>query len=193
MYKFLLNPFEKYSEKQLFTFGTLFLFIGSYIGFLCNAYFDSLLHITFIHKTTFIPILIQNTIIVLLLTLILFTIGKITNKKTRLIDVLNVSLIARIPIYLTTIININNATTKITDKLIINITNLENLHLSIIEYFLLLVIAIIGLISIIWFAYLLWNGFKTATNAKSNKPVILLILSLLIANYISNLLIHYIL
>jgi hypothetical protein len=191
MFKLLLNPFEKYTEKQLLFFGALMLIIGSYIGFLCNGYFDSILHISFIKNTTFVNTIIQNLIITTLLSFILFGIGKIINKKTRFIDVLNVTLIARIPFYFSTLININNKSAELTDKLMINLIDINNINLSTLDYVFLFTTAAFGLVCIVWFAYLLWNGFKIATNAKTNKPVILLIISLLVANYISSYLIQY--
>lgn len=188
MLKLLLNPFEKFSEKKLVLFGTLMLVVGSYIGFLCNAYFDSILHISFSKGVTFANIILQNLIITLLLSLLLFGIGKIINKKTRFIDVLNISLIARIPFYFSTLININNKSSELTDKLLINLS----VNLTTFDYLFLFLTAVFGLICIIWFAFLLWNGFKIATNAKTNKPVILLIVTLLIANFLSTYLIQII-
>lgn len=190
MLKLLLNPFEKYTEKQLFIFGSLMLILGTYIGFLCKAYFDSILHISFLKNSEFIATLIQNIIIAILLSLVLYALGKYINPKTRFIDLLNVSLIARIPFYFSSLVNINNSTYNLTEKLINNKFSIENIEFSTSDYFMLLFSTTLGLLLIIWFAILLWNGFKTATNAKTSKEIILLIVSLLIANFISSYLIQ---
>lgn len=185
MIKTLLNPFEKFSEKQLLIFGLLFLFVGSYIGFLVNAYFDSILHISFIQNATYISSILQNTTITVLLSLVLFALGKYLNPKTRFIDLLNVSLIARIPFYFSALININNATSKLTDSIVNNLDNVQNIKFSTSEYLFLILTSVFGILCILLFAILLWKGFKTATNAKTTKEIILLIITLLITNFIS--------
>jgi hypothetical protein len=190
MIKTFLNPFEKYTENKLFFFGLLLLIIGSYAGFLFNAYFDSILHISFIKNSVFVATLIQNVIIAILLSLALYALGKYINPKTRFIDILNVSLIARIPFYFSSLVNINNSTFNLTEKLIDNKFSIENIQFSTSDYFMLLFSTTLGLLLLIWFAILLWNGFKTATNAKTGKEIILLIVCLLLANFISSYLIQ---
>ena len=185
MIKTLLNPFEKFSEKQLLIFGILFLFIGSYIGFLLNAYFDSILHISFVQNTTYIFVLLQNLTITTLLSIVLFALGKYFNPKTRFIDLLNVSLVARIPFYFSTLINFNNATSKLTDRIINNLDTIQNIKFSTSEYLFLILTSVFGILCVFLFGYLLWKGFKTATNAKTTKEIILLILTLFFINFIS--------
>ena len=190
MIKKMLNPFEKYTENKLLVFGLVCLIIGSYMGYLFNAYFDSILHISFIKNSGFIATLIQNVIIAILLAIVLYALGKYINPKTRFIDVLNVSLIARIPFYFSSLVNINDSTYILTEKLINNKFSIENIQFSSSDYLVLLFSTTLGLLLIIWFAILLWNGFKTATNAKTTKEIVLLIISLLITNFISSYLIQ---
>ena len=190
MIKKMLNPFEKYTENKLLVFGLVCLIIGSYIGYLFNAYFDSILHISFIKNSEFIATLIQNVIIAILLAIVLYALGKYINPKTRFIDVLNVSLIARIPFYFSSLVNINDSTYILTEKLINNKFSIENIEFSTSDYIVFLFSTTLGLLLIVWFAILLWNGFKTATNAKKSKEIILFIVSLLIANFISSYLIQ---
>jgi uncharacterized protein YjeT (DUF2065 family) len=190
MIKKMLNPFEKYTENKLLVFGLVCLIIGSYIGYLFNAYFDSILHISFIKNSGFIATLIQNVIIAILLVIVLYALGKYINPKTRFVDVLNVSLIARIPFYFSSLVNINDSTYILTEKLINNKFSIENIEFSTSDYLVLLFSTTLGLLLIIWFAILLWNGFKTATNAKTTKEIVLLIISLLITNFISSYLIQ---
>lgn len=186
MIKTLLNPFEKYSEKQLFIFGILFLLIGSFLGYQFNALFDSILHISFPDNISFINHLLQNIALTLILTFFLFALGKYFNSKTRFIDILNSSLIARIPFYLTTLSNINDASSTISNKLLESLNDLKNITISTQDYFVLFLTSILSLVGIIWLSILLWNGFKTATNAKTTKQIVLFILIILIANFASS-------
>ena len=186
MIKTLLNPFEKYSEKQLLIFGILFLLIGSLLGYQFNALFDSILHISFPDNISFINHLLQNIALTLILTVFLFALGKYFNSKTRFIDILNSSLIARIPFYLTTLANINDASSTISNKLLESLNDLKNITISTQDYFVLFLTSILSLFGIIWLSILLWNGFKTATNAKTTKQIVLFILIILIANFASS-------
>jgi hypothetical protein len=186
MIKILLNPFEKFSEKQLFVFGILFLIIGSFLGFQFNALFNSILHLSFPNNISFINHLLQNIVLTLILSLFLFAFGKYFNPKTRYIDILNVSLIARIPFYLTTLANINGATSTITNKLLASLNDLKGSSISTQDYSFLIITSILSLVCIVWLAVLLWNGFKTATNAKTTKQIVLFILVILVANFISS-------
>lgn len=185
MFKTLLNPFEKFSEKQLLLFGILFLIIGSYFGFLLNAYFDSILHISFVQNATYLNSILQNVIITVILSFVLFALGKYFNPKTRFIDVLNVSLIARIPFYFSTLININDATLKLTDTIANNVNTIQNIQFSTSEYIFLIISSAFGILCLFLFVVLLWKGFKTATNAKTTKEIIVLIVVLLLTNFIS--------
>ncbi|CAM3650256.1 YIP1 family protein [Flavobacterium gelidilacus] len=186
MIKALLNPFEKYSEKQLLIFGILFLLFGSFLGYQFNALFDSILHISFPDSISFINHLLQNIALTLILTFFLFALGKYFNSKTRFIDILNSSLIARIPFYLTTLANINDASSTISNKLLESLNDLKNITISTQDYFVLFLTSILSLVGIIGLSILLWNGFKTATNAKTTKQIVLFILVILIANFASS-------
>jgi hypothetical protein len=186
MIKILLNPFEKFSEKQLFVFGILFLLIGSFLGYQFNALFDSILHLSFPDNISFIHHLLQNIILTLILSLFLYAFGIYFNSKTRYIDILNVSLIARIPFYLTTLANINDASSTISNKLLESLNDLKSTSISTQDYSFLIATSILSLVCIIWLAVLLWNGFKTATNAKTTKQIVLFILVILVANFISS-------
>ncbi|MFT7251451.1 MAG: hypothetical protein ACI9FW_001190 [Flavobacterium sp.] len=186
MIKILINPFEKFSEKQLFVFGILFLIIGSFLGYQFNALFDSILHLSFPDNISFINHLLQNIILTLILSLFLYAFGIYFNSKTRYIDILNVSLIARIPFYLTTLANINDASSTISNKLLESLNDLKSTSISTQDYSFLIATSILSLVCIIWLAVLLWNGFKTATNAKTTKQIVLFILVILVANFISS-------
>jgi hypothetical protein len=167
MLKTLLNPFEKFSEKQLLLFGLLFLLIGSFLCYQFNAFFDSILHISFPDTISFLNHFIQNIALTLILSIFLFAFGKYLNPKTRFIDILNVSLIAKIPFYLTTLTNINNLTKNSSDHLIKGLSDIQNINISTQDYVVLFITSILTIFVLIWFAVLVWNGFKTATNAKT--------------------------
>jgi hypothetical protein len=183
--KKVYNPFEIFSEKQLLLFGLILLIVGSAIGFLFNGRFDGLVDLHFVEFADFHEVLIDNLINTVLLTLFLFLLGLFINPKTRIIDLLNTSLIARIPFYILPFFNANNRITIITDSLI-EVAASNNLDaINMLDTLIIVVFGILALLTLIWFAVLLWNGFKVASNAKGTKNVVLLVTVVLVTEIAS--------
>lgn len=111
--------------------------------------------------------------------------GKIINSKTRFIDLLVTVLIARIPLYILPIFNINNAISNISQKLIKikDPSRIPQIETS--EWLLTGGFGILTIVCLIWAFVLMYNGYKTATNAKGIKPVILFIVAIIFAEILS--------
>ncbi|MEO8516114.1 MAG: hypothetical protein ABI426_05180, partial [Flavobacterium sp.] len=143
----------------------------------------------FVGKTVFTQPLLDTLINTICGTVVFFIIGKKINQKTRLIDILTTCLIARTPSYLLTFLNINgfinNATSKILTQ--INPEKLDNIPT--IDLGILMITGIITIPILVWFFVLLYNGFKTATNAKETKHTFLFILGIIITEIITKILI----
>lgn len=181
----LFNPFENYSEKQLFLFGFLLAIVASALSTVLNGRFDGVFSLHFVEKTTIIMSLIDMAIVISVLTFLLFVVGKLINKKTRLIDVLSVSLIAKIPFYFLLFFNINNKMFLITNKLLDFLSQKKAINLETLDLSLLVFSGIATFMCLIWSVMLLYNGFKTATNVKETKHIILFVLSIITAEVIS--------
>ena len=93
----LFNPFEKFSASKLLVFGIIATLIGSYLGYVFNGRFDGVIDLHFNEETTLVQPFVDNAVNILCLSLSLFVVGRIINKKTRFIDVLIPAMIARIP------------------------------------------------------------------------------------------------
>jgi len=187
----LFRPFERYSEKTLVIVGVAFTLIGSFLGAVFHGRFDGVLDMHFVPSTSFNQVLLDNAINIFCLVLFLFLSAKYINNKTRLIDILTVAMVARIPYYFMVFGNINNTMSKASEEImqLVNPEMVEQVGTS----SLLLVIGF-GLISIVFlirYIALLHNGFKVASNAKGNTPIALFILSILLAEVLSKVLIHY--
>lgn len=191
MIKLLFNPFEKYSEKTLVTFGIITTIIGILLGLVFNGIYDGILDMHPVKDISISEIIYSLFTNFLIIGIILFVLGKFINPKTRLIDVLSTILSAKIPLYLLTITNINgfnyNLGLEIQSKFIQNQMN----NFSVLLLSKLILITILSLIVMVWTISLLYNGFKTATNLKSNKHILLFIISLIIAEVISKMVISY--
>ncbi len=185
----LFNPFEKYSEKALLIAGVFFTLIGSYIAFLFNIRFDGLIDIHTYKEISFLQVLSDNAVNIFSSALLLFIIAKYINKKTRIVDIIVISLIARIPYYLLPIFNINNSLGKSGEE-ILQLTNPEFIgQISFFSWSITIVFAIFSILFLVWYIALLFNGFKVASNAKGAKHIVLFIIVILLAEILSRFLI----
>lgn len=172
--KILFNPFEKYTEKYLLLIGGICTLFGSLSAYAFHARFDGALDFHFTPKILFWQPFFDNFINVLCLTVFLFLAAKIVNRKARAVDILVVSLMARIPYYVLPLFNINNFISAATGAMV----DPETLQIKDLSFGTLLPILIFVFIVILfltWYITLLYNGFKVASHAKGTKPVILFI------------------
>ena len=103
-WQIILNPFIKFSEKQLLIVGISSAIAGSLIASMIGVTFDGLIDVHLYPEITFLDSLKENSILIILITLLLFGFGKIINSKTRFIDILNSSLLFRIPFYISALL-----------------------------------------------------------------------------------------
>lgn len=186
MKKILFQPFENYSEKKLLFVGILGTLLGSLIAYLLKARFDGVLDVHFVDSVKIYDPLLDNLINIFSLSLLLWIAGKIVNSKTRLIDIFNTSLIARLPYYLISFANINGYMGDLSQRLL-NFTAEKPELLSIegTDLLIILIFAFISLLLLIYYLYLLYKGYQIATNAKGALPIILFILAVLFAEVLS--------
>lgn len=174
-----INPFEKYSETRLISLGISFFVLGSLMAFFFNCRFDNFLHLAPMTSVELYQPFLDNIIILSCLFIILFLAGKMIYSKTRAVDILAVSLIGNAPFYLMSLTNINDLTTKSTNAILLAMEVAPE-DISGFYLFYLTLVGIISLAILIWIIALLYNGFKTAANAKGTKTIALFILALLI-------------
>lgn len=165
-WQIILNPFIKFSEKQLFIIGISSTIAGSLIAFMIGVTYDGLIDVHLCPEITFLDSLIENCILITLITLLLFGFGKIINAKTRFIDILNSSLVFRIPFYFTALMTSIPFVKKIEEDVLKNINSLEKINLQTTDLIGILVVSILSIVLLIYAIMLLFQGFKTATNAK---------------------------
>ena len=183
--KQLYNPFELYSERQLLIFGLVMTLIGSFLGYLFNGRFDGIIDFHLIESVTFFEVVLDNFFNTILLTMLMFITGKFINSKTRFVDVLNTSLIARIPFYILPFFNFNNVMYDLSNRTYSIIVAGGFNAISTPDIILLMLFSFVAICTLIWFSVLIWNGFKVATNAKGIKNIIVFIFTILVAEVIS--------
>jgi hypothetical protein len=185
--KLIYNPFEKFSENRLLIFGLLCTLAGSAIAWQCNGRYDGAIDMHLGSNVQWWQPLIDNAINTVSLGGLLFALGYYFNKRTRLIDVLNATLIARSPFYLLPLSNIGGFMAKATENIIA-----AGADISKIAPGNLIVLVIMGFLSIgilVWAMALLYNGFKVATNIKTTPQIIAFVVTILLAEALSKMLI----
>ena len=190
MIKKLLNPFAYFEDKALLIIGVLAHLIFTYIAKLTNSNFPDFLSIKKgLIDFTFWDLLYQNTRNIAIAILFLFILGKIINKRTRFIDIVNVVLISRIAYYIVFITDfipiVNNKLNKVTDSIQSN--NLSVLQESS-TMLVILIVAFVAIFFICVMFYYLYIGFKTVTNLKTIQQTFAFIATILFIIIISSVL-----
>jgi hypothetical protein len=159
--------------------------IGSFLGYSFNGRFDGIIDFHLLESVTFLEVVLDNLFKTVLLTTLLFITGKLINSKTRFVDVLNASLLARIPFYILPFFNFNNVMYDVSNRTYdIMVAGSFN-AISTPDIILLMLFSFVAIFTLIWFSVLLWNGFKVATNAKGIKNIILFIFTILVVEIVS--------
>jgi len=183
-WKTIFNPFQKFSDRTLLLSGVTATVIGSVIGFLRQVSFDGIFDVHNSVGLSFPDSLLENLINILIVFSLLFLLGKLINRKTRAIDILNTSMIYRIPLYFVALLSnisiINEATNEM-----LNNAKAGGSQVYSKEAIWLYLFAIVLLPFIVYCIVLIINGFKTATNAKRWQHFLILTIVLLVGEFIS--------
>lgn len=173
--KKILDPIAFYNDKKFLIFNLIFFGVGTLVSIFMRAWFDNTFHLSFRTEINALNTFIENTFSVLLIMLAIFLCGKIINGKVRLIDCLNLSFYIRIPFYLLTLSNINGTFSgMLPTDVSSNVVNI-NLPTDSLDYTLLIVSSILGLIIIVFQLIAIYKGFKTLSNAKKVGHYLLLV------------------
>jgi Yip1 domain len=191
MKKILFNPFEKLSDTVLIGFGIIFNLIGLFLSFYFNVKFLGFLKIDYLQTITSLQVIEQTMILISIFSIVIFIVGKTINPKTRFIDVLNTVLIARIPFYFITFFNSKGFIFLHLNRIKLLMQTGKLNDASVFDSPLIVVFYIATFLALIWSIILLYNGFKTATNAKETKHTIYFIIGIIVAEVISRILIYH--
>ncbi|MDR2223023.1 MAG: hypothetical protein LBE34_09820 [Flavobacteriaceae bacterium] len=188
---YLTKPFEIVQERNLFMIGTSILLMASIFAYLTHARFDGVIDMHIGSLVLWYQPLIDNIINTACLTLLMYLLSLLQTTKTRLIDLLNVALIARIPIYFILLTNLGGVNEETSNYLMTNITNpMAITKLPEINLIMLGISALVALGALVIFGILIYKGYKTATNSKQTSHLILLIPAVIIAEISSKLLVY---
>ncbi|MBB1139330.1 hypothetical protein [Myroides sp. WP-1] len=186
-----IRPFETIQEKRLFGLGILILLVASIGAYFTNARFDGVLDVHFTNAIKWYQPFIDNGINTLCLAILLFLLSRFLPTKARFIDILNVALICRIPLYFAPLTNIGNINQETSEFLIDNINNPAALsELPVFNIVVLALGGLVALIALVFMGFLLYGGYKNATNSKQASHHVLLIVVVILAEMASKLLVY---
>lgn len=200
--KKLLNPIEFFNDKKLLLTNLIIFVIGTVISVFMKAWFSSVIQVLFKSKINIYETSIENIVCVLLLTVIFYISGKIINKKTRLIDCLNLSLFIRIPFYIVTLFNLTgklsqnmpikaeDGSIKIPSTSSTSTSSTSSTSLS--DYIIFRTISALEILIIIFLILVIYRSFKTITNAKRTSDYVIFIIILLTGIIISPIILNLI-
>ncbi|RKO71522.1 hypothetical protein D7322_12250 [Sphingobacterium puteale] len=165
----LLNPFVDFSERVLFVVGIIGFLFSSYLVYLSGEQFNGFMH--FFRPqvpVSFITVLKVHLYMVLAPLILLYAVGRMLNHRTRIIDVLNVILIAPFPLYLVLLLgkllNQDEFTKQIDEALKNGDHTLSTIDKG--QMILFAVFGILALFLLFYQFYLLVKGMNVAVNNK---------------------------
>lgn len=183
------NPFEKASETTLLISGIVALLAGSAIGMFFQITYDSYFSIH-LKEMNLVASLSENLLNIIVMSIPLIIFGKILNRQTRIIDIINTSAIARIPLYTAATFTNNESVNSITSKIVENINTPENLQLPLPDIIILITFSGLVILFLILSVVILFLGFKTAVNAKKITHYLLFLLAIILGEFLI-LVIHF--
>ena len=145
----LFNPFERYRETMLVAFGGIATIAGSVLAGLFSTRYDGILDTHYAISIAFYHPFLENIINVGILTILLYLVANYLNRKTRLVDIFATCLVARTPLYILPLFNINNFMGRMGNQVMQNIIH-HNQTFQIHGVVPLIVITIVMIFAFIW-------------------------------------------
>lgn len=189
--KLLSNPFEDIPERKLLLFGVGSFVFGTGSAFLLGGSYPGIMSFKS-NSATLLQLISQNVINTLLLSIVLFLLGKFLNPKTRFQDMLITVMIARTALYAMALLNTKKWLNPISEHIAQNVANTQSgLQVSKMDLFLLFVGVLMILLLVIYFFYLIIKGFRIAVNSKSPYHGILVFVVMFVLEALSSTFIPY--
>lgn len=186
-WKIFFNPFEKFDDKTLLIAGISIFIILNLIGYFFGSKLDGIIHFDRINQENVLTEMLLSFAVVTVSIIVIWGLGKIFNRRTRFIDIVNNVLVSMFPMIFMLIIGeipfFKNALTQ-TEKLI-----QENPASLTPELLIVLVFTMLIIPFLIYNIILLYNGFKTATNTKKWQHIAIFFALIFILNTITQILI----
>lgn len=171
-WKTIFNPFGRFDEKYLLGLGIISLLAIILINQWTGSYFTSIYRIDRMENFNLQKATISTIISYVSMIAVLFVLGKILYKKTRIIDIINTVLISQIPLIMILPFEKIEYTKDVT-KRVIAYQDHPSGAFPILDFIFMFLTIAIAVGALVYSIVLFYNGFKTATNIKKWQHVTL--------------------
>ncbi len=189
----LLKPFDYFTNQKMFQIGLSILLVGFVLAVLFKARYDGVLDLHFVDDLKWHEPLLDIVINLFSMTFVLFVFSKLISKQTRLEDILLTTIWARLFGCFLPVFNVNNFMNQLNEG-IMHSFQAGNLmpQLSTIEWGVMLFFALLAFVKLGLFVWYIWYGLSVSTNQRSFKTAVLTLISILLAEVLSKMIIYYV-
>lgn len=188
-WKTIFNPFERFDEKLLLFIGIFAVILSIVAGYWTDTAFTSIYRISTVKNASFEMIAISTLLSFLAAIVVLIILGKILNRKTRIIDIVNTVLISQLFLILLQFAG-KISSLKLAGKSVINYEANPSGTFPFLDFLIMISMTIISITTLIYSVTLFYNGFKTATNIKKWQHIVLFCAVSLISSLICQIIIN---
>ena len=183
--KKILNPIEFFNDKKLLITNLIIFVIGTVISVFMKGIFGSPIDLHFTTEIDILTSVLGNLSAIITMAIVLFITGKIINKKTRLVDCLNLALYIRIPYYILTFWNITGTFSNMQAEFDNQNNIIIALPSSMTDMLIMAGFSLFTLIALALKGILIYFGFKTITNSKKISDYLILAVLVIISVILS--------
>jgi len=174
------NPFENLTDKKLIVVGLFSFCILVLLEYLWDFKSIGLFHLSPSEHKSVMLVLFNKSVNLVVLTLVFYGFGKMLNRKTRLLDIFIVVLVAQM-VFLLVVIPLCNPyvssiSKSIEDSLAKGDITLELLPKT--NLIIITVVALISLAALVYYVYLIIKGMRIAVNSKRKYHGLVIVLLL---------------
>jgi len=185
-WKWVYNPFEQFAGWKAFGIGVIILCIATVIGYFGNTVFYGI-SIKIVSSVTWGKVFLLQGLGLAVTVAVIWTIALLSAKNVRFQDILGTVTLAKYPLILPAIMFLafSKRLNEITD-IIMSAANIQEILeitsiLTVMDYALFVVIAIVSILILVWTIALLFNAFRVSTNLKGTKCALLFVAIMLIS------------
>ena len=188
-WKTIFNPFERFDEKLLLLTGILAVILSIGVGYLTDSTFTSIYRISIAENTSLQMIALSTLLSFLIAIVVLSILGKILNRKTRIIDIVNTVLISQL--FLISIQCLGKISSiKLAGKSVAHYQSNPSGPFPFLDFLIMISMMLFSITIMIYSFTLFYNGFKTATNIKKWQHIVLFCVVSLISSLICQIILN---
>lgn len=184
----LFKPFEYIAGLSALIIGLLISFQSIGLGMWKGIRFDGILDVHLGAIRPWYHYTLDQVINIGVLVILFLISGKILKTSARFIDILGTVMMARIPVFILGIMVLGLPLEEM-NSLEQNISSILGFVQE--HAFLFTVGGLLGSIFFVYYIQLLWQAYKTCFNRTDTKSIVLFIVGLLVAEFLSKLLVMF--